>query len=85
MRENIVFKIIPMLNPDGVAIGNHRTGLSGKDFNRDFSNPNKKISPEVFALKKLVTETKSVYGNNLVMFLDFHGHSVKKNVFMYGP
>lgn len=34
LRENIIFKIIPMMNPDGVAIGNYRTGLSGKDFNR---------------------------------------------------
>jgi murein tripeptide amidase MpaA len=34
MRKYIVFKIVPMLNPDGVAIGNYRTGLSGKDFNR---------------------------------------------------
>lgn len=48
-----------MLNPDGVAIGNHRTGLSGKDFNRNFSNPNKQTSPEVFHLKKLVTDTKN--------------------------
>jgi len=25
------------------------------------------------------------FGNNLISFLDFHGHSQKKNVFMYGP
>ena len=34
LRENIIFKITPMLNPDGVTIGNYRTGLTGKDFNR---------------------------------------------------
>jgi murein tripeptide amidase MpaA len=34
LRHNIIFKIVPMLNPDGVALGNYRTGLSGKDFNR---------------------------------------------------
>ena len=74
-----------MLNPDGVAMGNHRTGISGKDFNRDFSQPNRQISPEVHALKKLVNENKALYEDRLLMFLDFHGHSVKKNVFMYGP
>ena len=30
-------------------------------------------------------ESKKKYGNNLIMFLDFHGHSVKKNIFVYGP
>jgi murein tripeptide amidase MpaA len=34
LRKKIIFKIIPMLNPDGVVAGNYRTGLSGKDFNR---------------------------------------------------
>ncbi len=34
LRKNLLFKIIPMLNPDGVILGNYRTGISGKDFNR---------------------------------------------------
>jgi murein tripeptide amidase MpaA len=34
LREQAVFKIVPMMNPDGVTIGNYRTGLSGRDFNR---------------------------------------------------
>jgi len=34
LRQNIIFKIIPLLNPDGVILGNYRTGLFGKDFNR---------------------------------------------------
>lgn len=34
LREHTIIKIIPMVNPDGVVIGNYRTGLSGKDFNR---------------------------------------------------
>jgi len=32
-----------------------------------------------------VTENKMNFKNNFLMFLDFHGHSTKKNVFVYGP
>lgn len=85
LRKKTIFKIVPMLNPDGVVLGNYRTGLSGKDFNREFLYPDAKIFPEVYAMKKLVTENKEVFKDNLQLFLDFHGHSVKKNVFMYGP
>ena len=34
LRNNFVFKIIPMLNPDGVIVGNYRCSLSGLDLNR---------------------------------------------------
>ena len=34
LRKRVIFKIIPMMNPDGVIIGNYRTSLSGNDLNR---------------------------------------------------
>ena len=34
LRQNFVFKVIPMLNPDGVIVGNYRCSLSGLDLNR---------------------------------------------------
>ena len=34
LRNNFVFKVIPMLNPDGVIIGNYRCSLSALDLNR---------------------------------------------------
>ena len=32
----MIFKIVPMLNPDGVILGNTRTGVAGKDLNRQY-------------------------------------------------
>ena len=85
LRRNVVFKIIPMLNPDGVVVGNFRTSLCGRDLNRTFKMSNDFLIPEVRALKEIVMKLKGEYKSRLIMFLDLHGHSVKKNVFLYGP
>ena len=29
LRDRFVFKLVPMLNPDGVVVGNYRCSLSG--------------------------------------------------------
>lgn len=29
LKENIELKLVPMVNPDGVVIGNYRTGILG--------------------------------------------------------
>ena len=34
LRDKFVFKIVPMLNPDGVIVGNYRCSLTGVDLNR---------------------------------------------------
>lgn len=36
LRDHFIFKIIPMLNPDGVILGNTRCSLSGLDLNRQW-------------------------------------------------
>ena len=74
-----------MLNPDGVCLGNYRTGISGKDFNREYRDPDKVLFPQIYSFKRLAFDLKAEFKQNLIMFLDFHGHSTKKNVFMYGP
>ena len=87
LRKRIVFHIIPFTNPDGVIIGNYRVSMSGNDLNRRYMAPHPKLHPIVCAVKKLIrdlkpdpTETKKI-----LAFIDMHGHSRKKNVFMYGP
>jgi murein tripeptide amidase MpaA len=39
LRDNYVFKIIPMLNPDGVIYGNYRCSMIGNDLNRVWKFP----------------------------------------------
>jgi hypothetical protein len=34
LRKHITFIIVPMLNPDGVFLGNYRTAFCGLDLNR---------------------------------------------------
>ena len=39
LRNKFLFRIVPMLNPDGVISGNARCSLSGKDLNRQWLFP----------------------------------------------
>jgi murein tripeptide amidase MpaA len=56
LRENFVFKIIPMLNPDGVINGNYRCSLAGCDLNRRWKAPSKILHPTIHLVKKLCKE-----------------------------
>lgn len=72
-----------MLNPDGVFIGNYRTGIIGEDFNRKFYSGKKEHFPEIECLKKIVAKCKK--DGKILLLLDLHGHSILKNSFIYGP
>lgn len=39
LRKNFIFKIIPMLNPDGVINGSSRCSLVGNDLYRRWKTP----------------------------------------------
>ena len=82
LRKNFVFKIVPMLNPDGVNAGNYRCCLNGVDLNRKWLNPDKNKYPTVYFAKMMVFALASRH--QLMMVCDFHGHTKKKNIFMYG-
>jgi len=74
-----------MVNPDGVVAGNFRTSLCGRDLNRMFRTSEDMLIPEVKGIKNLVSKLRQEFKGKFPLFLDFHGHSVRKNVFVYGP
>ncbi len=82
LRENFVFKVIPMLNPDGVINGNYRCALAGCDLNRRWKVPGSSIHPTIYNAKKMILEQEKERG--VTFFCDLHGHSRKRDVFMYG-
>ncbi|XP_058012531.1 cytosolic carboxypeptidase 4 [Ahaetulla prasina] len=83
LRQCFIFKIIPMLNPDGVINGHQRCSLSGDDLNRQWLNPSPVYHPTIYHSKGLLYYLKS-QGRVPVVFCDYHGHSQRKNVFLYG-
>ncbi|KAK3697746.1 hypothetical protein QZH41_010295, partial [Actinostola sp. cb2023] len=82
LRQKFVFKIVPMLNPDGVIVGNYRTNLAAKDLNRTFKEPDKDNFPTVWHTKAMLESFKE--NHQVIIYCDLHGHSRKPNVFMYG-
>uniref|UniRef100_A0A8B9F637 ATP/GTP binding protein like 1 n=1 Tax=Amazona collaria TaxID=241587 RepID=A0A8B9F637_9PSIT len=83
LRKCFIFKIVPMLNPDGVINGNHRCSLSGDDLNRQWLTPNSQLHPTIYHAKGLLYYLRSI-GRAPLVFCDYHGHSQRKNVFLYG-
>ena len=53
LRNIFVFKVVPMLNPDGVVIGNYRCSLAAQDLNRQWIDPSKENFPEIFHVKNV--------------------------------
>lgn len=82
LRDKYVFRVLPMLNPDGVINGNYRCGLLGVDLNRRWKKPSKQIHPVQAQWKQLAKLFASKRDIELVC--DLHGHSRNFGSFMYG-
>ncbi len=56
LRDKFVFKIVPMLNPDGVIVGNYRCSLAARDLNRNYRHPRKESFPTIWHTKNMMEE-----------------------------
>ncbi|KAK2842022.1 hypothetical protein Q5P01_012222 [Channa striata] len=82
LRDTFIFKVVPMLNPDGVVVGNYRCSLAGRDLNRNYKTLLRDSFPCVWHTRKMVE--RLVAETDVILYCDFHGHNRKNNVFMYG-
>ncbi len=69
LRENFIFKIIPMLNPDGVVNGNSKCSLTGIDLSKQWGKPVRLMHPTIYAAKNLLQE----YRKKIALYGGFYG------------
>ncbi|KAE8613341.1 hypothetical protein XENTR_v10007674 [Xenopus tropicalis] len=82
LRDSLVFKVVPMLNPDGVIVGNYRCSLTGRDLNRNYKSRLKDSFPSIWFTRNMIRRV--MQEREILLYCDLHGHSRKQNVFMYG-
>ncbi|XP_045414024.1 cytosolic carboxypeptidase 2 isoform X1 [Lemur catta] len=82
LRDIFVFKVVPMLNPDGVIVGNYRCSLAGRDLNRHYKTILKETFPCIWYTRHMIK--RLLEAREVLLYCDFHGHSRKNNIFLYG-
>ncbi|XP_073901603.1 cytosolic carboxypeptidase 2 isoform X2 [Castor canadensis] len=82
LRDLFVFKVVPMLNPDGVIVGNYRCSLAGRDLNRQYKTILKESFPCIWYTRNMIK--RLLEEREVLLYCDFHGHSRKNNIFLYG-
>ena len=81
LRKNLTIFVIPMLNPDGVFLGNYRCTSLGFDLNRHWQHPDFTQHPTICALKYLLRQLDAM--NKLDFYMDLHAHTNATDGFMY--
>ncbi|XP_039623188.1 cytosolic carboxypeptidase 6 isoform X1 [Polypterus senegalus] len=84
LRDHVIFMVVPMLNPDGVYLGNYRCSLMGFDLNRHWQDPSSWAHPTLHAVKQLIVKMSKDSRVSLDFYIDVHAHSTMMNGFMYG-
>ena len=82
LRKHFVFRIVPMLNPDGVVKGHYRTDCNGINLNRMYDTPDIGRHPTIYATRQLFLAISQ--GDRLALYVDLHAHASKRGCFVFG-
>lgn len=78
LKNQVVFKVVPNMNPDGSQRGHLRTNAAGVNLNREWHEPSLEKSPEVFQVLNRMAE------QGIDFALDVHGDEGLPYVFIAG-
>lgn len=82
LRRLYVFKMIPILNPDGVRCGHYRTDKRGVNLNRVYHSPNPTYHSPIYASRAIVDFYQQQ--GTLKFYVDLHAHASKRGCFIFG-
>ena len=82
LRRAAVVRVVPMMNPDGVALGNYRRNSIGLDLNREWDDATPASAPSVAAVLDELAAFDAEVG--LDLFLDLHTHSSELKNWVFG-
>ena len=76
LRENFIFVIVPMINPDGVVRGNTRADSVGCNLNRMYKDPSPKRHPSVYELRQLMLHLGSENRKKMMTMMNGSGGGI---------
>ena len=75
-RQNFVWVLVPLLNPDGVYRGHYRTDPWCLNLNRYYQSPSLVEHPSVYAVREYVLRLHAT--GRLYAYIDLHAHASHK-------
>lgn len=82
LLDNFIFKLVPMINVDGVSNGYFRLEQDGYNLNRCYLNPDQKKNPENFAITKMFFFYSAK--NKVRYYFDLHADMQTHGVYTFG-
>lgn len=83
LRDMAIVKVVPMLNPDGVFLGNYRCSSLGLDLNRMWDAPSPCLSPTLHRVRDLLLTYARHPTCTLNLCVDMHAHSTCMAGFLF--